>query len=124
MASRSSPSKPCVFTPADASLFSFFSGGHASVLIHYDRSYATQTERYPGLAVHELLLATLMVELVRTQWLQRQLAAYRFRALHPMFDIHSFSRHPQQADSNTVELWVQDAQGRHAMETTTATLRP
>jgi 3-methylfumaryl-CoA hydratase len=91
--------------------------------IHYDRSYATQTEGYPGLVVHGPLLATLMVELVRTQWPQRQLAAYHFRALHPVFDIHPFSLHAKQTDSHTVELWVQDWRGRRAMEAT-ATLHP
>lgn len=90
--------------------------------IHYDRSYATQTEGYPGLVVHGPLLATLLVELVRTQWPQHQLAAYHFRALHPVFDIHPFSLHAKQADGHTVELWVQDWQGRRAMEAT-ATLR-
>lgn len=91
--------------------------------IHYDRSYATQTEGYPGLVVHGPLLATLMVELLRTQWPQRQLAAYHFKALHPVFDIHPFSLHARQADNHTVELWVQDWQGRRAMEATAA-LRP
>ncbi|MFV0600688.1 MAG: MaoC family dehydratase N-terminal domain-containing protein [Brachymonas sp.] len=91
--------------------------------IHYDRSYATQTEGYPGLVVHGPLLATLLVELVRTQWPQHQLAAYHFRALHPVFDIHPFSLHAKQADGHTVELWVQDWQGRCAMEAT-ATLHP
>ena len=90
--------------------------------IHYDQPYATQVEGYPGLVVHGPLLATLMVDLVRTQWPQRQLAAYHFKALHPVFDIHPFSLHARQTDANTVSLWVQDWQGRRAMEAT-ATLR-
>ncbi len=52
----------------------------------------------------------------------RQLAAYRFRALLPVYDIHLFSLHAKQADSNTIELLVQDAQGRRAMEATATLL--
>ena len=91
--------------------------------IHYDHEYATQVEGYPGLIVHGPLLATLLVDLVRTQWSQRELAAYAFKALSPVYNIHPFTLHARQTDACTVELWVQDWQGHHAMEAT-ATLQP
>ena len=90
--------------------------------IHYDYQYATQIEGYPGLVVHGPLLATLMVDLVRTQWPEHDLAAYAFKALSPVYNTQPFTLHACQTDASTVELWVQDGQGRRAMEAT-ATLQ-
>src|SRR5699024_6120992 len=53
--------------------------------IHYDAPYVTQEEGYPWLVVHGPLLATLMVDPVRREAPERQLAAFRFRALGPVF---------------------------------------
>lgn len=53
--------------------------------IHYDQPYTTGEEGYPGLVVHGPLLATLMVDLARREAPERGLAAFRFRALRPVF---------------------------------------
>lgn len=53
--------------------------------IHYDAPYVTREEGYPDLVVHGPLLATLMVDLARREAPERQLAAFRFRALRPVF---------------------------------------
>ena len=83
--------------------------------IHYDRSYVTEVEGYPGLIVHGPLIATLLVDLVRTQWPQYSLQRFDFKALGPLFDIHPFSLHARQLDTQRVELWASDWQGQPAM---------
>ena len=56
--------------------------------IHYDRSYVTEVEGYPGLIVHGPLIATLLVDLLRRQLPDarvQQLSASR--RCGPLFDI-------------------------------------
>ncbi len=80
--------------------------------IHYDRPYATGVEGYPGLVVHGPLLATLMVELARTQMPQALATAFRFRALQPVFDGTPFVvGGAPGADGSDAELWVAKADG-------------
>jgi 3-methylfumaryl-CoA hydratase len=78
--------------------------------IHYDRPYVTNEEGYPGLVVHGPLLATLMLELVRSQQPQRAVGSFEFRAIAPVFDgdvIDACGR----PDGDSVELWIADARG-------------
>ena len=85
--------------------------------IHYDRSYVTQVEGYPGLIVHGPLIATLLMELLRAQLPARRVASFSFRAVGPLFDIESFSIHGQpDADGLTVQLWAANARGDLAMQ--------
>ena len=83
--------------------------------IHYDRSYVTEVEGYPGLVVHGPLLATLMLDLVRRQRPDAAVATFRFRALRPVFDTAPFTvcGAPQ---GNEVALWVRGADGARAMD--------
>jgi len=85
--------------------------------IHYDRSYVTDVEGYPGLVVHGPLLATLMLDLVRRERPDADITRFVFRALRPVFDTVPFtvcgSPHP---DTNEVALWVLGADGARAME--------
>jgi len=53
--------------------------------IHYDRTYATETEGYPGLVVHGPLTAVLLVQLVRHSS-ARPIVAFEFRGQAPLFD--------------------------------------
>jgi 3-methylfumaryl-CoA hydratase len=80
--------------------------------IHYDRTYATAVEGYPGLVVHGPLLATLMLELVRAQRPAATVTAFEFRALRPVFDGVPFTvaGEPEPADRGAA-LWVADADG-------------
>ena len=48
--------------------------------IHYDRSYVTEVEGYPGLIVHGPLIATLLVDLVRRELPEARLRAFAFKA--------------------------------------------
>jgi len=87
--------------------------------IHYDRKYVTEVEGYPGLIVHGPLIATLLVDLLRWQRPDATLARYEFRAMRPIFDIHSFDVCGQpSADGRSVRLWARDHEGALAMDAT------
>lgn len=80
--------------------------------IHYDRSYATGVEGYPGLVVHGPLLATLMVELARAQRPKAAITAFEFRAQRPVFDGARFQvAGTPSGDGTGAEIWVADAAG-------------
>lgn len=53
--------------------------------IHYDRDYARETEKYPGLVVHGPMQATLLIE-AAMRHTGRAPARFSFRGVHPMFD--------------------------------------
>lgn len=87
--------------------------------IHYDRSYATGVEGYPGLVVHGPLVATLMLDLLRRELPGRRVATFSFRAVSPLFDIDSFSVNGRpEADGRSVSLWAANARGELAMQAT------
>ena len=90
--------------------------------IHYDRSYATGVEGYPGLVFHGPLQATLLLELLRRERPDADVAEFRFRALRPVFDTAPLAACGAPADDGTVRLWIRDAEGALAMDAT-ATLR-
>jgi 3-methylfumaryl-CoA hydratase len=54
--------------------------------IHYDRNYATEVEKYPGLVVHGPLQALLLMESAKKHHPGRKPATYSFRAVRPLFD--------------------------------------
>ncbi len=91
--------------------------------IHYDRKYVTEAEGYPGLIVHGPLIATLLMDLLRRQMPDAEVATFRFKAVRPTFDLHPFRVNGQlQDDGETVRLWAQDHEGWLTMDAT-ATLR-
>jgi 3-methylfumaryl-CoA hydratase len=85
--------------------------------IHYDRSYVTQEEGYPGLVVHGPLIATLLTELVRDSLPQARLRRFGFRAVRPLFDIHRFTVCGR-PEGRQVALWTRDHEGALTMEAT------
>jgi 3-methylfumaryl-CoA hydratase len=85
--------------------------------IHYDRRYVTQVEGYPGLIVHGPLIATLLMDLLRRQAPDAEVASFRFKAVRPTFDLHPFRVNGQpDADGKTVRLWAQDHEGWLTMD--------
>jgi 3-methylfumaryl-CoA hydratase len=91
--------------------------------IHYDRRYVTQVEGYPGLIVHGPLIATLLMDLLRREMPQADVAEFRFRAVRPTFDGAPMRVNGQvQPDGKTVKLWAQDSGGWLTMDAV-ATLR-
>ena len=85
--------------------------------IHYDRSYATEVEGYPGLVVHGPLIATLMLDGLRRALPEATVTRFACRAVKPTFDIAPFSVCGR-VDGNAVRLWAQDADGYLAMDAT------
>jgi 3-methylfumaryl-CoA hydratase len=84
--------------------------------IHYDSEYVTRVEGYPGLVVHGPLVATLMMDLLRRQIPEADVASYSFRARSPLFAGNALHLDGIYEPSNgTVELWTSNAEGGVAM---------
>jgi 3-methylfumaryl-CoA hydratase len=87
--------------------------------IHYDRRYATEVEGYPGLVVHGPLIATLLLDLLRRQMPDAEVARYDFRAMRPLFDLQPFDVcGAPRPDGKTFRLWTRDHEGFVTMEAT------
>jgi len=92
---------PCELAPAPAGswtrtvvpdptlLFRFAALTFNAHRIHYDRTYATAVEGYPGLVVQGPLTAVLLMELVRCH-AHRPVTAFAFHAQAPLFDLAPF----------------------------------
>jgi 3-methylfumaryl-CoA hydratase len=84
--------------------------------IHYDRSYVTEVEGYPGLIVHGPLIATLLLDLLRREQPHAKVRRFAFKAVRPIFDIHRFSVCGRPEGANAVLLWARDHEGALAMQ--------
>ena len=108
--------------PDDVLLFRYSALTFNGHRIHYDRRYVTEVEGYPGLIVHGPLLATLLLDLVRRNAPDAEVATFRFRAVRPTFDLHPFRVNGEPGGDGTVRLWSQDHEGWLTMDAV-ATLR-
>jgi 3-methylfumaryl-CoA hydratase len=107
------------WAPDDVLLFRYSALTFNGHRIHYDRRYVTEVEGYPGLVVHGPLIATLLLDLLRSEMPQASVAQYEFRAVRPLFDIHPFDACGQpSADRRSVRLWARDHEGWLAMDAT------
>ena len=86
--------------------------------IHYDRAYVTGVEGYPGLIVHGPLIATLLLDLLRRERPEARVARFSFKALRPVFDIHSFTVCGRPDGDRRVQLWAHDHEGWLTMQAT------
>jgi 3-methylfumaryl-CoA hydratase len=112
-----------VIVPDDVLLFRYSALTFNGHRIHYDRKYVTEVEGYPGLVVHGPLIATLLMDLLRRHAPDADVAAFRFKAVRPTFDLNPFRVNGQiQPDGKTVKLWAQDHEGWLTMDAV-ATLR-
>jgi 3-methylfumaryl-CoA hydratase len=84
--------------------------------IHYDRSYATQVEGYPGLVVHGPLQATLLLDFAASLngAAPRQ---FHFRGLQPLFDFEPFRLCAREQDGG-LHLWTETADQSRRMQAT------
>jgi len=107
------------WVPDDVLLFRYSALTFNSHRIHYDRRYVTTVEGYPGLIVHGPLIATLLLDLLRHELPEAEVARYEFRAVRPLFDLHPFfvCGEPQ-GDGKTFRLWARDHEGFLAMDAT------
>jgi 3-methylfumaryl-CoA hydratase len=102
-------------TPDDVLLFRYSALTFNGHRIHYDRKYVTEVEGYPGLVVHGPLIATLLMDLLRRQLPDAEVASFRFKAVRPTFDLHPFKVCGSR-DGDTVKLWAQDHEGWLTMD--------
>jgi len=107
------------WVPDDVLLFRYSALTFNGHRIHYDRRYVTEVEGYPGLVVHGPMIATLLLDLLRHQRPEAEIASFEFRAVRPTFDINEFfvCGCPQ-ADGKTIHLWARDHEGWLTMEAT------
>jgi 3-methylfumaryl-CoA hydratase len=104
-------------TPDPVLLFRYSALTFNGHRIHYDRSYVTEVEGYPGLIVHGPLIATLLADLLRRHMPGATMTAFSFRAVGSLFDIEPFTLCGQpDADGKTVRLWAQNTRGELAMQ--------
>ena len=105
-----------IVRPDDVLLFRYSALTFNGHRIHYDRRYATEVEGYPGLVVHGPLIATLLVELLRSKLPAATVTHFEFRAVSPIFDTAAFSvcAKPED-DGKTVRLWAKNSAGALAM---------
>lgn len=85
--------------------------------IHYDRSYVTESEGYPGLVVHGPLIATLLVDLLRRERPTAVLQRFAFTARSPLFDGRPFDVCGRfDGGERTAALWARNHEGTLAMQ--------
>ena len=82
--------------------------------IHYDRTYATEMEGYPGLVVHGPLLAT-MLSLFAERKTGRKLSKFSFRGKRPIFDLNCFTLTGSICGKDSAEFRVLDHQSQLSM---------
>jgi 3-methylfumaryl-CoA hydratase len=104
-------------TPDPVLLFRYSALTFNGHRIHYDRSYASSVEGYPGLIVHGPLIATLLADLLQRNMPEARMSAFSFRAVGSLFDTEPFTvcGRPD-PDGRTVRLWAQNMRGELAMQ--------
>jgi len=101
-------------TPDPVVLFRFSALTFNSHRIHYDRSWASEVEGYPGLVVHGPLTTTLLVDFARDNNPGRQIVAYATQARAPLFDIAPFELRGRPS-AKGCECWAVTPEGTVAM---------
>ena len=84
--------------------------------IHYDRTYATEREKYPGLVVHGPLQAILLMEAARRWVPGLEPARFDFRGLRPLFDFDAVSVCGRRLTDRGLELHTSNAEGEAGMQ--------
>ena len=101
--------------PTEVLLFRFSALTMNSHRIHYDRSYATDVEKYPGLLVHGPLTQTLLLDLFRREMPSTTLKQFNVRAISPLYDIADFTVEGAPDGEGRAKLWALNPEGRLAM---------
>ncbi len=101
--------------PDPVLLFRFSALTFNSHRIHYDRNYAMNEEGYAGLVVHGPLSATLLLDLVRSELPDAEIAHYDYRAVRPLIDGNAFKIQGCRSDEG-LNLWVVDHEGAMTMQ--------
>jgi 3-methylfumaryl-CoA hydratase len=84
--------------------------------IHYDRTYATEVERYPGLVVHGPLQAVLLFHAAARAAPGRTAARFSFRGVRPLFDFERVSVNGRARDGGGLDLFTANGDGLVGMK--------
>jgi len=85
--------------------------------IHYDQPFCTDIEGYKGLVVHGPLMATMLLDLVRSELPNAMVSEFELRVLASVFENSKFSLHGEpNADGKTIKLWVRRDDGALAIQ--------
>ncbi len=108
-------------TPDPVLLFRYSALTFNGHRIHYDRTYACETEGYPGLVVHGPLIATLLLDLLRAECPAAQVTRFAYKAVSPLFDLHGFALCGRADSHRRFSLWARAHDGALAMQATAET---
>jgi len=86
--------------------------------IHYDRQYATEVEKYPGLVVHGPLQALLLFESAKNNNPGKKPARYTFKAVRPLFDFDQLFVCGQSKADGSHDLYTVNTEGNIGMQAT------
>ena len=101
----------------ESRLFRFSAATYNAHRIHYDKQYAKQVEKYPGLVVHGPMQAIMLIEAAeRNTGLQPK--SFLFRGLHPMLHEDGLRLTGRIDEAGAVELWTAAAAGHICMHAT------
>lgn len=101
-------------TPTATLLFRYSAMTFNGHRIHYDRSFAIETEGYPGLIVHGPMQATMLCQYA-AEVQGANPKSFTFRSLSPIFDDADFTLNANQSDQG-LRLWTAKTGGPIAME--------
>jgi 3-methylfumaryl-CoA hydratase len=101
--------------PSPVLLFRYSALTMNSHRIHYDRTYVTEVEKYPGLLVHGPLTFTLLLDLFRRENPETALKSFSVRAVSPIYDTHDFTVAGAPGEEGEASLWALNNDGRLAM---------
>lgn len=124
---RFSPPPPTPLPPCDWSepvavdpvlLFRFSAVTFNAHRIHYDRTYAMEVERYPGLVVHGPLQAVLLFDAATRRAPERTPAAFAFRGMRPLFDDDAVTVNGRARGDDGLELFTANGERAVGMQAT------
>lgn len=104
------------FMPDAVALFRYSALMFNAHRIHFDHPFTTEVEGYRGLVVHGPLTATLLLEAAKRHS-QRQLTAYRYRGVAPLFNDELVTLAGKDlSGANQTELWAAGPAGTIATQ--------
>jgi 3-methylfumaryl-CoA hydratase len=84
--------------------------------IHYDRRYAMEVEKYPGLVMHGPLQALMLFEAARLRNPSRKPGRFQFRGLRPLFDMDKVTLNGKTRSDDGLDLFTARVDGAIGMQ--------
>lgn len=96
-----------VVVPDPVMLFRYSAVTFNGHRIHYDQSYATQSEGYPGLVVHGPMIATLMCRAFTNAHPDKIITFLSYRGLRPLISPRPFHVAGALSGKGSAQLWAE-----------------